>query len=105
MAYQVSLTARALRDLALIYRRIQADVSAQAFAWFTGLEQAIYSLERHPHRAPRTPEDKTLRHLLYGKKPHRYRIIYEVKERSRTVYVLHIRHGAREAMRPRSHPG
>lgn len=98
MAYRVSLTTRALRDLALIYRYIQADVSAQAFTWFNGLEEAIYSLEQHPNRGPRTPEDKTLRHLLYGKKPHRYRIIYEVEEPTHTVNVLHIRHGARDKM-------
>jgi plasmid stabilization system protein ParE len=98
MAYQVRLTPRALRDLERIYQHIEAEVSAQAFTWFNGLEAAITSLEQHPNRGPRTPEDKTLRHLLYGKKPHIYRIIYEVEGRTHTVNVLHIRHGAREKL-------
>jgi mRNA-degrading endonuclease RelE of RelBE toxin-antitoxin system len=35
------------------------------------------------------------RHLLYGKKPNVYRVIYEVDEKLQTVWVLTIRHGAR----------
>jgi toxin ParE1/3/4 len=98
MEYLVRLTERALRDLEMIYERIEADVSSQVAAWFNGLEQAIYSLERHPNRGATTPEDSKLRHLLYGKKPHIYRIIYEVDARSHAVSVLHIRHGARDKM-------
>jgi mRNA-degrading endonuclease RelE of RelBE toxin-antitoxin system len=33
--------------------------------------------------------------LLYGHKPHIYRIIYRVVERHKRVDVVHIRHGAR----------
>jgi mRNA-degrading endonuclease RelE of RelBE toxin-antitoxin system len=40
---------------------------------------------------PVTPEDRALRHLLYGKKPHVYRIICAIEEDTSTVYVLHIR--------------
>lgn len=103
MTYHVSITSRALRDLRYIYRRIEAETSLQAADWFTGLEEAIYSLEQHPNRAPTIPEDSTLRHLLYGKKPSIYRIIFEVTERTRRVDVLHIRHGARDKMPKRSH--
>jgi len=98
MAYQVRLTRRALGDLARIYQHIQAEVSPQALNWFNGMEKAIYSLEQHPDRAPTTPEDSKLRHLLYGRKPDVYRIIYEVKKRTSTVDVLHIRHSARDKM-------
>jgi toxin ParE1/3/4 len=62
-----------------------------------GLAEAIYSLERFPDRGPAVPESKKLRHLLFGKKPHVYRIIYAVDKRNRIVNVLHIRHGARDA--------
>ena len=96
MVYQVRLTRRALRDLAHIYDYVQAEVSAQASSWFDGLEKVIYSLERYAKRGPIAPEDRKLRHLLYGRKPHVYRIIYEVKKRSSRVDVLHIRHGARD---------
>lgn len=98
MAYQVELTNRALRDLAIIYKRIEAETSAQAARWVGGIEKSINSLEEHPHRAPITPEDPTLRHLLYGKKPYVYRIIYEIEEDTSTVYVLHIRPPRRDKM-------
>ena len=54
--------------------------------------------EEHPNRAPVTPEDRALRHLLYGKKPNVYRIIYEIEEDTSTVYVLHIRPPGRATM-------
>jgi hypothetical protein len=40
-----------------------------------------------------------LRHLLYGNMPHVHRIIYEVDERRKAVWVLHIRHGARKTLK------
>ena len=42
---------------------------------------------------------RELRHLLYGKKPHIYRVIYEVDEQRKTVWLLHIRHGARRKLK------
>ncbi len=98
MAYRVEITDRALRDLALIYQRIEAETGARAARWFDGLEAAIIGLERRPHRAPVTPEDGTLRHLLYGKRPHAYRIIYAIEDAISTVYVLHIRAPGRAKM-------
>jgi plasmid stabilization system protein ParE len=97
MAYRVELTDRAHRDLRSIYRRIHADDSRSAFAWFNGLETLVYSLDEFPNRGAVTPEDENLRHLLYGNKPHVYRIVYRVYERAKKVRVLHIRHGARKA--------
>ena len=96
MAYRVELTGRASRDLREIYLRIHAEDSVQALAWFNGLEAMVYSLEEHPDRGAITPENKKLRHLLYGNKPHIYRVIYRVETRSKKVKVVHIRHGARD---------
>jgi mRNA-degrading endonuclease RelE of RelBE toxin-antitoxin system len=101
MAYRVEITDRALRDLALIYQRIEAETGARAARWFDGLEAAIIGLEKRPRRVPVTPEDDTLRHLLYGKRPHVYRIIYAIEEAISTVYVLHIRAPGRAKMRRR----
>jgi plasmid stabilization system protein ParE len=95
MAYLVNLTARAERDLILLYEHIRAAESPAALRWYQGLEQAILSLEHFPNRYPATPESKRLRHLLYGHKPNIYRVIYRVLERAKRVDVLHIRHGAR----------
>jgi toxin ParE1/3/4 len=101
MAYQVELTGRALRDLASIYHRIEAETTARAMRWFEGIEKAINSLENNPQRAPVTPEDRALRNLLYDKKPNVYRIIYALAEDTATVFVLHIRAPGRAIMRRR----
>jgi toxin ParE1/3/4 len=100
MAYRVDLTERASRDLRRIYLTINAAETAQAHAWFNGLDEAVLSLDEHPARGAPIPEDGTLRHLLYGRRRYRYRIIYAIDERDRIVTVLHIRHGARDAFMP-----
>lgn len=100
MAYRVDLTERAVRDLQRIYLTIDAKNAAQARAWFNGLEKAVLSLDEHPARGPLIPEDASLRHLLYGRKRQRYRIIYAIDERNGVVTVLHIRHGAQDAFMP-----
>ena len=97
MAYRVEWTTRADRDLRRIYKHIHADDSDPAFAWPNCLEALVCSFDEHPNRGAVTPESKQLRHLLYGNKPHAYRVIYRVYERAKTVRVLHIRHGTREA--------
>ena len=99
MAYLVNLTSRAQRDLAHIYRAIDAERSDAALTWYRGLRQAILSLEEHPNRCPVTSENDKLRHLLYGNKPHIYRAIYRVLEKQKQVEVLHIRHGARRSFK------
>ena len=65
-----------------------------ALKWYRGLKVAILSLEAHPNRCPVTPESDRFRHLLYGSKPHIYRVIYRVLEKQKQVDVLHIRQGA-----------
>ena len=95
MAYLVNLSARAQRDLAQIYRRINAGDSDAALKWYRGFKQAILTLEEQPNRCPVTPENDKFRHLLYGNKPHIYRAIYRIIEKQKLVAVLHIRHGAR----------
>jgi plasmid stabilization system protein ParE len=73
--------------------------SDAAAIWYRGLRDAIRTLRNGPNRCPAAPEDDDLRHLLYGKKPHVYRVIYRVLEHHKEVEVLHIRHGARQAFR------
>jgi toxin ParE1/3/4 len=97
MTYRVDLTARAGRDLRRIFRTIDAQESSRAHNWFNGLEAAVLSLDEHPGRGAVVPEGEKFRHLLYGRKPRIYRIIYTIDEPSRVVSVLHIRHGARDA--------
>jgi len=79
MAYRVEITVRATRDLGSIYEHINADESLAAAKWFNGLQQAVHALATFPRRCPVAPESKknrrALRHLLYGNKPHIYRVI------------------------------
>jgi toxin ParE1/3/4 len=104
MPYRVELTAQAKRDLDLIYRYIEAEESQLAATWFNRLHTALQSLAEMPERSPlihegRNPRHLNLRHLLYGDKPHVYRVIYRIRENYGTVTVLTIRHGARSPLR------
>jgi plasmid stabilization system protein ParE len=98
MAYHVELTVRAARDLDYLYQQVHASESLTAARWYNGLEKAIYTLERFPRRCPLAPEarkaQRPVRHLLYGTKPHVYRVLYEIDEPGKAVRVLTIRHGA-----------
>lgn len=96
MAYLVNIMPRAERDLEDIYSAVEAEQSDAAFRWFRGLERAVFTLEETPTRCPVTREDAHLRHLLYGKKPHIYRVIFAIDELHKTVQILTIRHGARQ---------
>ena len=100
MAYFVRLTDRAERDLVHLFVDINAEHSDAALKWYRGIRDAILSLEEQPNRCSVTPENHNLRHLLYGKKPHIYRVIYRVLEKEKGVEVLHIRHGARRKFKP-----
>jgi plasmid stabilization system protein ParE len=107
MTYLVEFAARAARDLEILYVEKNAAESHAATRWYNGLEQAVYALALYPYRCPVAPEarraKRKLRHLLYGKKPHVYRVIYEVDEGLPVVWVLTIRHGALrklQAVRP-----
>lgn len=104
MAYQVRLSRRAERDLDAIYDYIGAELSGAAHAWFDGLEAAILSLENYPTRGVRTRERIELRQILYGRKPHVYRIIFSINEACNCVLVIYVRHGARRPLRSASSP-
>ena len=104
MAYRVELTGRAARDLEYLFVTINTAESLPAALWYNGLEGAIFSLEKLPLRCSLAPESKkfgrTLRHLLYGKRPRVYRVIFEVVESGKTVLIRTIRHWAMDQARP-----
>ena len=103
MAYLVEFAARAARDLEILYLEKNAAESRAAARWFNQLELAISFLASHPYRCPVAPEarraKRKVRNLLYGRNPHVYRVIYEVDEDRKTVWVLTIRHGARRKIK------
>ena len=101
MEFKVEMTPRATRNVRAIYSRINAAKSLPAKAWYRGLRDIIFSLDQTPERGVRTPETPALRQLLYGNKPHIYRIIYSIEYASNRVLILHIRHGAQDAFQLR----
>ena len=98
MAYPIKILPRAERDLSQLYHHVNATGSQTAFRWYNGLKQTILTLETDPNRCPFISEDARFRHLLYGRKPHVYRIIYRVFEQQRVVEIMFIRHGKRDGV-------
>jgi plasmid stabilization system protein ParE len=100
MAYVVKITLRAERDLTQLFEAINAVHSEAALEWYRNLKAAILSLREQPNRCSEVWGRVGLRHLLYGRKPHIYRVIFRILERQKCVEVLHIRHGARQKLKP-----
>ena|SRR5271168_2813138 len=102
MAYLVEFSVRAAHDLEILYREKYAAELDSAARWYNGLEEE--AIGWYPHRCPPAAEarklKRKLRHLLYGKKPHVYRVIYEVDDLRQAVWVFTIRHGARQKLKP-----
>src|SRR5437016_3368345 len=73
-----------------------------AVRWFNGLLNVVESLERFPARCGIARESEKageeIRQMLYGRRPRVYRILFII--RGEEVYVLHIRHCARQTMPP-----
>jgi len=90
---------RAERDLAVIYQWIGAGSSDAALAWYRALREAIRSLRNNPRRSPAAPENERFRHMLYGVRPHVYRVIYQIVEKQKEVEILHVRHGAMDRLK------
>jgi toxin ParE1/3/4 len=101
MAFRVRTTARATRDLdAILTRLIDEEAGQAGLRWFNGLRDAVGSLAHLPNRCPLAPENGTfpfeVRQLLYGHKPHVYRILFTVEDDA--VVILHVRHGRRKPL-------
>jgi toxin ParE1/3/4 len=95
MTYKVEMTSRAQRDYTGLFLEINAQDSPTAVKWHHKLSKAILSLTEMPERCPAIRENARLKHLLYGRKPNVYRIIFRILEREKRVQVIHIRHAAR----------
>jgi plasmid stabilization system protein ParE len=98
MTYRVETSVRAEHDGNAILEWLNAQGAGGAGRrWFLALEDAIASLGEFPERCPLAPENREfpfeVRQLLYGKKPHVYRILFTVE--GDLVRVLHLRHSRR----------
>lgn len=98
MAFRVEVTSKAKQDANAILEWLLAQHAGEAgLRWFRKLDQAIASLAELPARCRLAPEDASvpfeMRQLLYGHRPHTYRILFTIE--GEVVYVLRIRHGRR----------
>jgi plasmid stabilization system protein ParE len=104
MAYRVELADAALADVEAIYAWVLQEAPVRGPAWFDELTDSLFTLEEFPNRCPLAREAKEARRkircLLFGKGRGVYRILYEVDEKSRTVWIHHVRHGARRDLSP-----
>jgi len=98
MAFRVEISAEAELDaISILEWLISQHAGDAGLRWFMAMEEAIASLANLPARCTVAPENARfpgeVRQLLYGRKPHVYRILFTI--RGDTVHVLHIRHGRR----------
>ena len=102
MKYEVLITASAEADLEEAYGWLAEHAPEAAVKWYNGVLDAFLSLEALPKRCPIAPESKAfkreIRQLLHGKRQHVYRILFDVT--GETVRILHVRHGARDHLKP-----
>jgi plasmid stabilization system protein ParE len=96
MEFRVRTTAEAEEDAHSILDRLMSRYGERfGIQWFQTLQEAIASLSRFPKRCPiaRDAEelDFQVRQLLYGRRPHVYRILFTID--GDTIFILHIRHG------------
>jgi plasmid stabilization system protein ParE len=101
MDFRVELSDQAQGDIAAIYEwLISQQAGGAGERWFGALRTAIASLASLPSRCPLAAENRDspaeLRQLLYGRRPHVYRILFAIE--GDAVQVLHIRHGRRRRL-------
>jgi toxin ParE1/3/4 len=98
MVFRVRLMPEAADEAERLYWRLIEQSPMHGQQWYNSLIVALDSLATNPARCPLAPDPALralrIRHLLYGKKPHIYRILFQISEDQETVEILHIRHGA-----------
>ena len=102
MTFRIEISAQAEREAEEILDWLLAEGAGETgVRWFLDLEDAIASLATLPMRAPLASESVRfpfeVRQLLYGHKPHIYRILFAIE--GETVNILHIRHGRRSPIK------
>jgi plasmid stabilization system protein ParE len=106
MKFRIELAATAKADIRGQAQWLSEKVSpAAATKWLDGLHKAIDTLQTRPMRCPVAAESdkfsEEIHEMLYGKRgkrKHKHRIIFTVREE--TVYVLYVRHTARDELEP-----
>ena len=106
MIYRVIVEPTAQREIrSAVSWMIENASLAVTARWYNGLVKKIDTLRRHPARCPLAAENdkfpEEIRELLFGrsgKRRHRHRIIFTIREDA--VHVLYVRHTARDELEP-----
>lgn len=103
MKYQIELAATAKADIRQQAQWLRDQVSpAAAVKWMASIDKAINTLQSRPLRCPVAAESdkfpEEIRELLHGRSKHKHRIIFTIRED--IVYVLYVRHSARDEIEP-----
>jgi plasmid stabilization system protein ParE len=103
MKYRIELAAHAKTDIRQQAQWLREQASpAKANEWLAGLYKAIDTLQSRPQRCSVAAESdkfpEEIRELLYGKRKHKHRIIFTIRDH--VVYVLYVRHSARDELEP-----
>jgi plasmid stabilization system protein ParE len=98
MTYHVIIQPQAEAEIEAAYLWKRDNAPQAAARWFTGIIEAINSLDQFPGRCPLAPENEhftqDIRQLLSGQRHDVYRILFTIE--GNTVHVLHVRHGAQQ---------
>ncbi len=93
MQFQVIITPSAKADIFEVNTWLLEHHPDSAQSWLWGISQAVTSLSKFPERCSVSSEsdafDVVVRQLIYGKKPHTYRILFSIQDGK--VYILRIR--------------
>lgn len=103
MAFRIKFSETADRNIYEILEwLVEEDAGDAGYRWFLGMREAIRSLGTMPKRCALAPEAVEfpfeVRQLLYGRKPHVYRVLFTIEDD--TVHVLHIRRPRQQQLRP-----
>lgn len=93
MQFQVIITPSAKADIFEINTWFLENYPDLSESWLWGISQSVISLSKSPERCPISSEseafDVIVRQLIYGNKPHTYRILFSIQ--GEKVFILRVR--------------
>ena len=97
MKFIVVITDTAAAEIEEAYDWLADRAPGAAQQWKLGLLDAVARLESMPTACSIAPESdyfgREIRQLLYGKRQHKYRVLFEIRDAK--VIVLRVRHSSR----------
>ncbi len=101
MQYRVMLTDKAEADVESVLKWFSDQRATDAGGrWFAQLMIRLDTLEQHPERCSLAAESEDLgeevRELLVGRRRYKYRLLFRIT--GRTVQILRVWHGSRDAI-------